>query len=63
MENLPSATTMMTPGCFMASVDLHHAYYSFPIKPFSESPSKFDGEDIFTSTPALQIDSATALGI
>ena len=32
MENLSSATAMMTPGCFMASVDLRHAYYSVPIK-------------------------------
>ena len=32
MDNLTSATQMMTRGCYMASVDLRHAYYSVPIK-------------------------------
>jgi len=32
MDNLTSATHMMTRGCYMASVDLRHAYYSVPIK-------------------------------
>ena len=33
MENLSTATQMVTEGCFMASVDLRHAYYSVPVKP------------------------------
>ena len=32
MENLWSATNMITKGCYMASVDLRHAYYSVPIR-------------------------------
>ncbi|KAK7474676.1 hypothetical protein BaRGS_00034100 [Batillaria attramentaria] len=32
MENLQTAVLMMNEGCFMASVDLRHAYYSVPIK-------------------------------
>ena len=28
MEDLRTATNMMTKGCYMASVDLRHAYYS-----------------------------------
>ena len=31
MENLFSATDMMKEGCFLASVDLRHAYYSVPV--------------------------------
>lgn len=31
MENLSSATSMMKEGCYMASVDLRHAYYSVPV--------------------------------
>jgi hypothetical protein len=31
MDNLTSATQMMKKGCFMASVDLRHAYYSVPV--------------------------------
>ena len=33
MENLSAATKMMRTGCYMASVDLQHAYYSVPIHP------------------------------
>jgi hypothetical protein len=32
MEHLFSATQMMTKNCFMASVDLRHAYYSVPVE-------------------------------
>jgi len=31
MENLMSATDLMTKGCFLASVDLRHAYYSVSV--------------------------------
>lgn len=33
MENLTSAIRLMRKGCYMASVDLRHAYYSVSIKP------------------------------
>ena len=32
MENLDTALLMVTKDCFMASIDLKHAYYSVPIK-------------------------------
>lgn len=32
MDNLSTATQMMTKDCYMASVDLRHAYYSVPVK-------------------------------
>ena len=41
MENLNSASEMITPGCYMASVDLRHAYYSVPIKPTFRKYLKF----------------------
>ena len=31
MDNIQSATRMMRKDCFMASVDLKHAYYSVPV--------------------------------
>lgn len=31
METLQHAIQMMTPGCFMASIDLKDAYYSIPV--------------------------------
>ena len=33
MENLHSATNLMRQNCYMASVDLRHAYYSVSIHP------------------------------
>lgn len=38
MENLHSATKMIREGCYMASVDLRHAYYSVPL---AEDHQKF----------------------
>jgi len=31
MENLKNAITLMTPNCFMATIDLKDAYYSVPV--------------------------------
>ena len=31
MESLNSVLDLMTPGCFMASIDIKDAYYSVPI--------------------------------
>ena len=33
MENMSAATQMMRRGCFIASLDMRHAYYSVSIKP------------------------------
>ena len=41
MENLQSATMLMKKGCFMASVDLKHAYYSVPIHHVDRKYLKF----------------------
>lgn len=38
MENLKNAITLMTPNCFMASIDLKDAYYSVSV---SESHRKY----------------------
>ena len=42
MENLQSATEMMTKGCYMASVDLRHAYYSVSVAPEFRKYLKFE---------------------
>ena len=42
MENLQSATRMMQRDCFMASVDLKHAYYSVPVAPEFRKFLKFE---------------------
>ena len=47
MDNLTSATQMMTRGCYMASVDLRHAYYSVPIKAEYRKYLKFKWEKEF----------------
>ena len=36
MESLTDVLHMTTPGVWMASVDLHHAYYSIPVEPRSQ---------------------------
>ena len=41
MESLTSAILPMTPGCYMASVDLQDAYYSVPINEKCQKCSKF----------------------
>lgn len=41
MENLSSATQMMKENCFMASVDLRHAYYSVSVHPSFRKFLKF----------------------
>lgn len=38
MESLQTAIDLMTPGCYMASLDLADAYYSVPV---AESDRKF----------------------
>ena len=41
MESLTSAILLMTPGCYMASVDLQDAYYSVPINEKCQKYLKF----------------------
>ena len=41
MEKLYSATNLTREGCYMASVDLRHAYYSVPIDPALRKYLKF----------------------
>ena len=33
MDNIHTATTLISPGCYLASIDLRDAYYSVPIHP------------------------------
>ena len=42
MENLHSATGLMKKDCYMASVDLRHAYYSVPVEPAFTKFLKFE---------------------
>ena len=41
METLHSVLELITPGCFMASLDLKDAYYSIPIHPAHTKYLKF----------------------
>ena len=41
MDSLHAATELMTPGCFMASIDLKDAYYTVPIHPDFQKYLKF----------------------
>lgn len=45
METLKSALTLLTPGCFMASIDLVSAYYSVPIAEEHQKFLKFKWRD------------------
>ena len=54
MENLTTAILLMTPGCYMASVDLQDAYYSVPINEKCKKYLKFSWQGIvfqFTCLP------------
>ena len=42
MDTLESAIRLMTPGCYMASVDLKEAYYSVPIAKDHQKYLKFE---------------------
>ena len=44
MENFLSATELVTENCYLASVDLRHAYYSVPIHPNYRKYLKFQWE-------------------
>ena len=41
MDNIQSAITLLSQGCFMASVDLRDAYYTVPIHPESRKYLRF----------------------
>ena len=42
MDTLESAIRLMTPGCYMASIDLKEAYYSVPIAKDHQKYLKFE---------------------
>lgn len=51
MENLNSALDLMNKGCFMASVDLRHAYYSVPVHENFQKYLKFEwNNDLYKFT-------------
>ena len=45
MDTLETAIRLMTPGCFMTSIDLRDAYYSVPIAPEHQKYLKFFWQD------------------
>ena len=45
MESIWSAIRLMTPNCFMASIDLKDAYYSVPIASEDQKYSKFEWDN------------------
>lgn len=53
MENLQSATGLMKQGCYMASVDLRHAYYSVPVAQEFRKYLKFKWRGILYSYTCL----------
>lgn len=42
MDTLQSVISLMTPNCFMASIDLKDAYYSVPIAVAHQKYLKFE---------------------
>ena len=47
MDTLESAICLMTPGCYMASIDLKEAYYFIPIAKDHQKYLKFEWDHIF----------------
>ena len=45
MDKLDAAIRLMTPGCFMSSIDLLDAYYSVPIRTEHRNTSNLFGEE------------------
>ena len=45
METIGTVISMMTPGCFMASIDLKDAYYCVPVSKEHEKYLKFQWND------------------
>ena len=48
MDTLESAIHLVTPNCFMASVDLKDAYYSVPIYKYHRKFLKFEWKGKFS---------------
>ena len=46
MDSVWTAIRLMTPSCYMASVDLKHAYYSVPIAESDQKYLKFEWKNI-----------------
>ena len=45
MDTLETVIRLMSPGCFMTSIDLRDAYYSVPIAPVHQKYLKFFRQD------------------
>ena len=44
METLQAALKLVTPGCFMASIDLKDAYYTVPVEKEHRKFLRFEWE-------------------
>jgi len=55
MENLKNAITLMTPNCFMATIDLKDAYYSVSVNVNHRKYLRFIGKTNFFNLPAFQM--------
>ena len=53
MDTLEAVIKMMTPGCFMTSIDLRDAYYSLPIVPADRKYLKFCWRGVLYQFTAL----------
>ena len=48
METFNKALTLITPNCYMASIDIYHAYFSVPIASQDQKFLKFKwGDDLY----------------
>ena len=45
MESIKNVLNMVTPNCYLASVDLKHAFYTIPVAPSHQKYLKFTWED------------------
>ena len=52
MDTLDTVTKMITPGCYMASVDLKDAYYTVPIQKDHQKFLKFEFKGCLINIPA-----------
>ena len=55
LESLTDVLHMLTPGVWMASVDLHHAYYSIPVADTINRIFLFYGRELTINIHACQM--------
>ena len=53
IDTLTAILNLITPGCYMASIDLKHAYYTIPIAPEQQKFLKFIWNDQLYQFTAL----------